>query len=384
VCDATHDRRPIKSAAPLLQVTPAGPTVRPAGAHTTEETLYSDLYRSTIPSVVSIYLADDGRPAGAGSGFVHEATPDGDGYVVTNEHVVRDGESVDVRFDEGEWRTGDVAGTDVYTDLAVVRVPDLPAGVRPLALADGPPTPGARVAALGTPMGLDGSITSGIVSGANRSMPTREGFAIPDTVRTDAAITPGNSGGPLVAAGDDDADAADPSTVGDGDGPMTEVVGVNRARGGDNIGFAVSADVVARVVPALIEDGEYRHSYLKVRTLDVSPTVAEANDLDDSGGVLVDVSLGPASGALRGARGTRTVRGREVPAGGDVIVSVDGSAVDSHEELMRYLLLDARPGDEVELELVRDGRRIVEHVTLAERPRAEGGDRRRRRNVPVR
>jgi len=278
-----------------------------------------------------------------------------------------------------------VAGTDIYTDLAVVHVPDLSADARLPALADGPPTPGARVAALGNPMGLDGSITSGIVSGATRSMPTREGFAIPDTVRTDAAIDPGNSGGSLVAAEDADADAADPSTVSDGDGPMTEVVGVNRARGGDNIGFAVSADVVARVVPALIEDGEYRHSYPKVRTLNVSPTVAEANDLDDSGGVLVvDVSLGPASGALRGARGTRTARGREGPAGGDVIVSVDGSAVDSHEELMRYLLFDTRPGDEVELELVRDCRRIVEHVTLAERPRAGGGDRRRRRNVPVR
>jgi len=87
---------------PYFRWPPAGPTVRPAGAHLTEETLYGDLYRSTIPSVVSISLADDGRLAGAGSGFVHEAPPDGDGYVVTNEHVVRDGESVDVRFGEGE------------------------------------------------------------------------------------------------------------------------------------------------------------------------------------------------------------------------------------------------------------------------------------------
>jgi S1-C subfamily serine protease len=331
----------------------------------TEETPYQELYRSTIPSVVSVYLAGEGRGVGAGSGFVFDVDrPDGgmapedvesDGFVVTNEHVVRGSDSVDVRFDRGEWRVGTVAGTDPYTDLAVVRVPDVPAYADPLTLARGPPTPGAPVAALGNPLGLEGSITTGIVSGANRSMGTREGFAIPDTVQTDAPINPGNSGGPLVAA----------------DGA---VVGVNRARSGDNIGFAVSAEVAARVLPALIETGEYRHSYLKVRTLDVSPSVAEANGLADPAGVLVvDVRLGPASGALLGARGSRAVRGRDLPVGGDVIVSVDGRSVDSHEELMRHLLLETRPGDTVEVELLRDGRQLTERITLGERPTPGSG-----------
>ena len=217
--------------------------------------------------------------------------------------------------------------------------------------------PGTPVAALGNPMGLDGSISAGIVSGSNRSMPTRQGFAIPDVVQTDAPINPGNSGGPLVTA-------------------AGEVVGVNRARGGDNIGFAVSAEVVERVVPALVADGEYRHSYLKIRTLDVSPTVAEANGLDDPRGLLVvDVAVGPADGALRGCRGTREVRGREVPVGGDVVTRIDGRDVDTHEELMRYLLLETRPGDEVAVDLVRNGRETTESVTLTERPPARRRDR---------
>jgi S1-C subfamily serine protease len=189
-------------------------------------------------------------------------------------------------------------------------------------------------------------------------MPTGNGFAIPDTVQTDAPINPGNSGGPLVTL----------------DG---RVVGVNRARTGDNIGFAVSAEVVGRVVPELVETGEVRHAYLRIRTLDVSPTVAEANGLVETRGVLVvDVSLGPASGALLGCDDARVVRGREVPTGGDVIVAIGGVPVDSHEALMRHLLLETAPGEEVTIDLLRDGEELTERVTLAERP-APGRRRRR-------
>ncbi|MFC5970389.1 S1C family serine protease [Halomarina salina] len=326
-----------------------------------EETRYQELYRTTIPSVVSIYIAGNGRrPGGAGSGFVHE-TADGDPVVVTNQHVVGRETAVDVRFADGQWRVGEVVGSDAYTDLAVVRVPDLPDDAEPLAFAPENPVSGTRVAALGNPMGLEGSLSVGVVSGASRSMVTRSGFVIPDTVQTDAPINPGNSGGPLV----------------DLDG---RVVGVNRARGGDNIGFAVSAEVAARVVPSLVRDGEYRHPYLKVRTLDVSPSVAQANRLDRPRGVLVvDVDDGPARGVLRGSRGTRRVRGHDVPAGGDVVVSIDGEPVDAHEELMRHLLIETRPGDEVTLELIRNGERVEERVRLDERPMPEARSGRRPR-----
>ncbi|MFB6165418.1 MAG: S1C family serine protease [Haloarculaceae archaeon] len=337
-----------------------------------EDPPYERLYREAIPSVVSVYVtatpadADGPRAGGAGSGFVVDANASepaapADPIVVTNQHVVRDASSVDVRSSAGEWHTGEVVGTDAYTDLAVVAVGDLPADAAALAFAEDDPVPGRPVAALGTPLGLEGSISRGIVSGANRSMPTREGFAIPDTVQTDAPINPGNSGGPLVTF--------DPA-AGPEEDLGVEVVGVNRARGGDNIGFAVSAAVARRVVPALRADGRYHHPYLRISTIDVSPSVAAANDLPETRGVLVaDVRLGPSSAALIGCEDTRRVRGQSVPVGGDVITAVDGEPVDSHESLLRHLLLEREPGEAVEVTLLRDGRELDERVTLAERPR---------------
>ena len=326
----------------------------------TDNKTYEQLYRETIPSVVSIYVTpnEGNGPArmGAGSGFVYD-NDGSDGHVVTNQHVAGGADEVELRFSDGDWRTGRVVGRDSGTDLAVVAVNDLPTYARPLSVAAQPPQPGQDVAALGNPMGLDGTITTGIVSGTNRSLPTGNGFTIPDTVQTDAAINPGNSGGPLVTL----------------DG---EVVGVNRARQGDGIGFAISGAIVSRVVPTLIENGHYRHPFLKISTVDVSPLVAEANGLSEPRGILVvDVRLGPASGALIGCEAVRTLRGREVPVGGDVIVGLDGEAVRSHEELMRHLLIETQPGEQIEVELVRDGRRLTERVVLGERPRISGNGR---------
>lgn len=321
-----------------------------------EQDTYERLYRRTIPSVVSIYVpgTTGQRPTGAGSGFVYDT----DGHIVTNQHVVGTTDSVELRFSENDWRTGRVVGADVYTDLAVIRVDNLPAYAESLPLTEERPMPGQRVAALGNPMGLDGTISTGIVSGTNRSTPTGRNFTIPDTVQTDAPINPGNSGGPLVTL----------------DG---EVVGVNRARAGDNIGFAISPAIVARVVPDLIDHGTFRHPYLSIQTMDVSPSVAEANGLSEPRGVLVvDVSLGPSSGALKGSHGTRHVRGRDLPVGGDVITAIDGREIHSHEELLSYLITETRPGGTIEIDLFRNGRQMTEHVTLAERPQPSTRSRR--------
>jgi S1-C subfamily serine protease len=325
---------------------------------------YERLYRDVIPSVVSVYVGRRGRGpgsgAGAGSGFVYDTE-----HVVTNQHVVADGGDVELRLADGTWRTGTVAGADAYTDLAVVRVTDpaLPASAVPLPLAAENPAPGRAVAALGNPIGLDGSITAGIVSGSNRSMSTSNGFAIPDVVQTDAAINPGNSGGPLVAAAPGDDDAA----------PGYEVVGVNRAKAGDNIGFAVSPAIASRVIPELIVDGRYHHSYLRIRTVDVTPTVARANGVDEPRGVLVvDVRGGPARETLCGSSRTVRVDGREVPVGGDVIVAIDGRDLRSHEELMRYLITETRPGEPVSVDVIRDGLERTTTITLGERPGPDG------------
>jgi S1-C subfamily serine protease len=308
---------------------------------------YEQLYSATVPSVVSLYR-DAGR-SGAGSGFVYD-----DGHVLTNEHVVRDRRRVDVRFHDGSGETGTVVGSDVYTDLAVVRVDDRPADATPLPTAgeEDYPRPGQHVAALGNPLGLDGSLTTGVVSGVDRSMRTSGGFSIPDVVQTDAPINPGNSGGPLVAAG--------------GDYP---VVGVNRAKSGDNIGFAVSARVVSAVVPELLAEGRFRHSYLRVSTLDVTPRIADANGLDDPRGVIVvDVREQTGGDRLVGCRSRRRVGQTAVPVGGDVIVGLEGTPVRSHEELTRLLLTETRPGQPVSLDVVRNGRERTIETVPVERP----------------
>lgn len=307
-------------------------------------TTYERLYGETIDSVVKITVTAEAGSS-QGSGFVYD-----DSHVVTNEHVVESADEVGVQFADGSHRTATVVGTDAYTDLAVIRVPNMPDSAAPLSTAADHPRPGEPVVALGAPFGLEGTITHGIVSGVNRSMQVEGGFAIPDTVQTDAPINPGNSGGPLVST----------------DGT---VVGVNRARGGDNVGFAISATVVDRVVPALVQDGEYEHSYVGIRSVPVTPQLAEANDLERAYGVMVveTDSSGPAESVFQVAE-TKTVDGVTYPTGGDVIVEIEGQEVRTSQQLSRYLLLHTSPGDTVSMTVIRDGERVTVEVTLDRRP----------------
>jgi len=306
---------------------------------------YANLYDEVIGSVVSVRVNAASGPA-QGSGFVY----DFNGHIVTNQHVVRTADEVEVRFSNGDWRRADVIGTDIYTDLAVLEVDEVPNGSEPLPLAEEGYSQGTPVAALGNPLGLEGSITSGIVSGLNRSMRTEDNFVIPDTVQTDAGIDRGNSGGPLVTL----------------DG---EVVGVNRARQGASIGFAVSAGLARDVLPELIRNGDAEHPYMGVSTIDVSPTIANANGLGEPRGVLVAQTPdgGPSDGVLRESE-EGEYNGINVYVGGDVIVSVDGTSINSHEELSRYLMLRTEPDETIDVTVLRDGERVTEQVTLATRP----------------
>jgi len=306
---------------------------------------YTALYDTTIESVVEI-RAQTTRGEALGSGFVYHD----DGYIVTNQHVVADTDEVSVGFASGVWHTGEVIGTDVYTDLAVIQVDSLPERADPMPLAERSPEPGQPVVALGSPLGFEGSITQGIVSGVNRSMPVAQGYSIPDTVQTDAAINPGNSGGPLVAMNG-------------------AVVGVNRAKAGDNVGFAISAAVVERVVPELIERGRYRHAYLGIATTPVTPDLAEANDLDSIRGmVVVDVRAGaPADGVFQPAERQAGPDGEPILVG-DVIVGIGGQPVTNQHDLARYLLLETQPGEQIQMTVVRDGERVTETITLGDRP----------------
>lgn len=310
---------------------------------------YVSLYEETIPSIVQIQL---GR--GLGSGFVYE-TSENATYIVTNEHVVGGNESVGIRGSEGDLHNGTVVGATAFADLAVVRVNATSDALEPLDVSNATPRPGQRVAALGSPYGLESTITSGIVSGVNRSMPTEAG-RLPNTIQTDAPINPGNSGGPLV------------------DCATGDVLGVNRAGGGENIGFAISAALVDRIVPELIETGEYAYPYLGVRALPLSQPIVEANALSVTEGVYVAGVLGatPASDALQGADQSVQIDGATVPVGGDVIVAVDDQSVSTREDLLSYLLTETAPEDTIELTIVRDGQEQTVEVTLGERPPTNG------------
>jgi S1-C subfamily serine protease len=307
---------------------------------------YTEVYRSVVDSVAEVQVVrEEGRSRGTG-------WLDDEGYVVTNEHVVGDGTTVYARFPEGGWVPASVIGTDVWSDLAVLAVDETPASATPLALATADPAIGTEVVAIGNPFGFSGSVTAGIVSGVNRTLPAPRGFSIPDAIQTDAPLNPGNSGGPLV----------------DLDGT---VVGVANSGGGDNVGFAISAALTRRVVPELVADGDYDHSYMGIRLQPVGPLVAKANDLDPATGVYVTEVRdgGPSDGVLRGSTGETRVDGVEgVPLGGDVVVGMGGQPIPEPQTLSSYLALETSPGDTVAVDILRDGAEREVELTLGSRP----------------
>jgi len=307
---------------------------------------FSAVYQQTVDSVAAVRLQATRGPAG-GTAWVYN-----DEYLVTNEHVVASGSDPFVWFNDVGWREASIVGTDLHSDLAVLSVEDKPEGATPLPLVENPRPVGTRVAALGNPFGLTSSFTTGVISGRNRTIPLpNRQFSISDGIQTDAALNPGNSGGPLITL----------------DG---EVVGVVSAGRGDNTGFAISAAMARNVVPALIEDGEYEHSYLGILLGDVTPPIIEANDLPVSWGVYVDETVpdGPAEGILQGSDSTLFVRGEETGVGGDVIVGMDDWSIQNRERLSAFLALETQPGDTIDIEVIRDGSRETVQVTVGNRP----------------
>ena len=308
---------------------------------------YTQVYRDVIDSVTAIRVETPSGP-GSGTAWMYD-----DRHLVTNEHIVGDARSAAVRFRNAGWREARIVGSDVYSDLGVVRVADPPDDAEPLPLVDSEAPVGTEVVAVGNPFGLSGSVTAGIVSGNDRSLDAPNGFSIPDAVQTDAAANPGNSGGPLVTL-----DSAVAGVINSG------------VRGGDNVGFAISAALTERVVPALIGRGEYEHSYVGIAPIEVGPDLARANNLPVTWGIYVDdvQSGGPADGLLEESTGTAVVDGREVPTGGDVVVNADGTVIQTRQDLGTFLALETSPGDTVAFTVIRDGRTETVRVELGERP----------------
>jgi S1-C subfamily serine protease len=291
------------------------------------------------------------QTAASGSGFVYDAQGD----IVTNDHVVDGAQSISVRFWNGATYPAKLVGSDASTDVAVIRV-DAPSSVlHPLSLGDSDEAQvGDPVVAIGSPFGLEETVTSGIVSALHREMTSPNGFTIANSIQTDAAINHGNSGGPLLDA-------------------HGRVIGINAqiksdSGGNEGVGFAIPSNTVRGVVSQILEGGTVEHGYLGISVQSIPASVAGQLGLA-AGAAVGEVRPGtPAAAAgLRAATGSRSVGGVTYPTGGDVITRVDGTRINSADDLTN-LIGAKKPGDRIGVTFVRGGKTQTVHITLATRP----------------
>lgn len=316
----------------------------------------NSIYKQTRGSAVLITVRTSSGVV-SGSGFVY----DYEGRIITNYHVVEGAVEggITVTFVDGTIVPADIVGTDPYSDVAVIDV-DLSASLlKPVRMGDSSSLlVGEWVIAVGNPFGLADTMTAGIVSALGRQMQAPHNYRIVDVIQTDAAINPGNSGGPLLNL----------------DG---EVIGMNTAIIGEvaqfsGVGFAVPSDTIAREAPFLISDGRYDHPWLGIEGFDLFPEIKEAMDLDEStrGFLIVSVTTGgPADEAgLRGGDREVTIDGGTVTVGGDVIIGADVITMKDFNDLMVYIERNLRPGNPLNLRVLRDGVEMDVELILGTRP----------------
>ena len=316
----------------------------------------AEIFGKAETSVVQVNILRGNSEGGVGSGFVYSE----DGYIITNQHVVKKANKVTITFLDGESYIGDVIGRDQDLDIAVVKVRATNSTLlQPVTIGDSSKLKvGEKITAIGNPFGLSGSMTSGIVSQIGRLLPQETGYSIPNVIQTDAAINPGNSGGPLFNM-------------------RGEVVGVNTAIQSTTgeftgVGFAVPSNTIKKVVPVLIKDGKFEHPWMGISGTDVDPELAEIRGLKSSKGfVVVSVIEGsPAEKAgMKGVTQTKEKDGREFPMNGDIIIEIDGKTVRKISDILIHLQREKSVGDEMILTVIRTGVTMDLTMILEERPR---------------
>jgi putative serine protease PepD len=311
-------------------------TVQQADQASSSPLSVNQIYRRAYRGVVEITVTEaatstpfgggGGTAQAQGSGWVY----DSDGHIVTNDHVVDGSTSIKVRFWDGKTYSATVVGVDKSTDLAVIEVKAPSSELYPLDVGDSKQLQvGDGVVAIGSPFGLEETVTSGIVSALHRAIQGMTNFTINDSIQTDAAINHGNSGGPLL------------NTQG-------QVVGVNAqiksdSGGNEGVGFSIPSATVKTVASQLIASGKAVHAYLGVRIDATAPNAL-----------------------LAGAQ-PNTPAGKAGLKKGDVITAVGGTAVASGDDLSRAI--DAhKPGDQVTITYQRGGSEHTARLTLATRP----------------
>jgi 2-alkenal reductase len=328
----------------------------------------SSIYRRESPGVVTIISTGlsepngaNGNQSGLGSGFVVS----GSGEIATNAHVVTSGEGaairkadqVFVRFKDDNQVPARIVGFDPFSDVALLKIDPAGLTLRPLPLGSASDLAvGSPVAAIGSPFGEDQSLSVGVISALDRSIDSLTGFATVGAIQTDAAINHGNSGGPLLDA-------------------RGRVLGINAqiqttSGEGSGVGFAVSVDTVKRSLSQLRRDGKARYSYLGVTTAPVFPQLARQFKLGTDHGAWVQAvsSGGPSESAgLRSGDHRERFQDSGYAVGGDVIVSVGGHPVREEDDVAKALVQLA-PGTQVDVVVVRDGKRKTLRVKLGERP----------------
>jgi len=354
-----------------VQVQPVAAPASAAAFHTGKALSINEIYRGAAPGVVQVTatqivsrpaidpffgfpVPQNQRQQALGSGFVIDKA----GHIVTNYHVVQGARSVSVSFSNNESMKAHLVGSDPSTDVAVLQVDVHSRALTPLSLGDSNDVHvGDSVVAIGNPLGLDRTVTSGIVSALQRVITAPDAqYSIDHVIQTDAALNHGNSGGPLLNA-------------------EGEVVGVNsqiQSDTGSNIGlgFAIPIDTVKTIAAQLLKTGHVEHAFLGIRVQPVTPKIARLFRLPATSGLLV-ASVEPGSSAaqagLRAGTQQVTVSGETYPLGGDLIISADGVELSSLNQL-RDLISRKQPGDTIALAVWRGDSRQTLDVKLGRQP----------------